>query len=79
MLLTYTETIRTVRDGEPRTATSTFTQLMSSDGGGRFGGVDMCLVRRQGLGELRGGGVPGLSACVFGGEGWRGGSLCGVK
>ena len=25
------ETIRTVRDGEPRTATSTFTQLLSSD------------------------------------------------
>ena len=28
---TSTETIRTVRDGEPRTATSTFTQLLSSD------------------------------------------------
>ena len=26
---TYTETIRTVRDGEPRTSTSTFTQLLS--------------------------------------------------
>ena len=25
-----TETIRTIRDGEPRTATSTFTQLLSS-------------------------------------------------
>ena len=29
---TATETIRTVRDGEPRTATSTFTQLLSSEG-----------------------------------------------
>ena len=28
---TSTETIRTIRDGEPRTATSTFTQLLSSD------------------------------------------------
>ena len=28
---TSTETIRTVRDGEPRTATSTFTQLLSSE------------------------------------------------
>ena len=27
---TSTETIRTIRDGEPRTATSTFTQLLSS-------------------------------------------------
>ena len=27
---TSTETVRTVRDGEPRTATSTFTQLLSS-------------------------------------------------
>ena len=27
---TTTESIRTVRDGEPRTATSTFTQLLSS-------------------------------------------------
>ena len=27
---TSTETIRTVRDGEPRTATSTFAQLLSS-------------------------------------------------
>ena len=27
---TYTETIRTIRDMEPRTATSTFTQLLSS-------------------------------------------------
>ena len=26
-----TETMRTVRDGEPRTATSTFTQLLSSE------------------------------------------------
>ena len=26
----FTETIRTIRDGEPRTATSTFTQLLSS-------------------------------------------------
>ena len=28
---TSTETIRLIRDGEPRTATSTFTQLLSSD------------------------------------------------
>ena len=28
---TSTETIRTIRDGEPRSATSTFTQLLSSD------------------------------------------------
>ena len=28
---TSTETIRTIRDGEPRTATSTFTQLLLSD------------------------------------------------
>ena len=28
---TSTETIRTVRDGEPKTATSTFTQLLSSE------------------------------------------------
>ena len=28
---TSTETIRTIRDGEPRTSTSTFTQLLSSD------------------------------------------------
>ena len=27
---TFKETVRTVRDGEPRTATSTFTQLLSS-------------------------------------------------
>ena len=27
---TSTETIRTIRDGEPRTSTSTFTQLLSS-------------------------------------------------
>ena len=27
---TSTETVRTIRDGEPRTATSTFTQLLSS-------------------------------------------------
>ena len=31
--VTSTETIRTVRDGEPRTATSTFTQLLSSESG----------------------------------------------
>ena len=30
---TSTETIRTIRDGEPRTATSTFTQLLTSEGG----------------------------------------------
>ena len=29
----FTETIRTIRVGVPRTATSTFTQLLSSDGG----------------------------------------------
>ena len=29
--LTSTETIRTVRDGDPRTATSAFTQLLSSE------------------------------------------------
>ena len=29
--ITPTETIRVIRDGEPRTATSTFTQLPSSD------------------------------------------------
>ena len=29
---TSTETVRTVRDGEPRTATSTFTQLPNSEG-----------------------------------------------
>ena len=36
MLLTsISETIlRTIRDGEPRTATSTFTQFLSSDFGG---------------------------------------------
>ena len=28
---TSPETIRTIRDGEPRTATSTFTQLLSSE------------------------------------------------
>ena len=28
---TSTETLRTIRDGEPRMATSTFTQLLSSD------------------------------------------------
>ena len=28
---TSTETMRLIRDGEPRTATSTFTQLLSSD------------------------------------------------
>ena len=28
---TSTETIRTIRDGEPRTATSTFTQLLTSE------------------------------------------------
>ena len=33
---TYTETIRTVRDGEPRTSTSTFTQLLSSDSPFKF-------------------------------------------
>ena len=34
-----TETIRTIRDGEPGTATSIFTQLLSSD----FDGDDMGL------------------------------------
>ena len=29
---TSTETVRTVRDGEPRTSTSTFTQLLTSMG-----------------------------------------------
>ena len=29
---TSTEIVRTVRDGEPRTATSIFTQLLNSDG-----------------------------------------------
>ena len=29
---TSTETKRTVKDGEPRTATSTFTQLLNSEG-----------------------------------------------
>ena len=29
--VTSTDTIRTVRDGEPRTAISTFTQLLSSE------------------------------------------------
>ena len=28
---TSTKTIKTIRDGEPRTATSTFTQLLGSD------------------------------------------------
>ena len=28
---TSTETVRTIRDGEPRTSTSTFTQLLNSD------------------------------------------------
>ena len=28
---TSTETVRTIKDGEPRTATSTFTQLLNSD------------------------------------------------
>ena len=28
---TSTETVRTIRDGEPRTSTSTFTQRLSSD------------------------------------------------
>ena len=32
---TPTETIMTIRDGEPRTATSTFSQLLSSDSVGR--------------------------------------------
>ena len=32
LLFTSTETIRTILDGEPRTATSTFTQLLTSDG-----------------------------------------------
>ena len=31
---TSTETVRTIRDGEPRMATSTFTQLLSSDSTG---------------------------------------------
>ena len=31
VLFTSTETIRIIRDGEPRTATSTFTQLLSSE------------------------------------------------
>ena len=30
--LLYTETVRTIRVGEPRTATSTFTQFLSSEG-----------------------------------------------
>ena len=33
---TSTETIRAFRDGEPRTATSTFTQLLSSDLQGQY-------------------------------------------
>ena len=33
---TSTETIRLIKDGEPRTATSTFTQLLSSDKKNKF-------------------------------------------
>ena len=34
---TFTETtLRTIRRGEPRTATSTFTQLLNSDRGGAY-------------------------------------------
>ena len=36
MLFTSKETVRTVRDGEPRTATSTFTQLLSSAAPSQF-------------------------------------------
>ena len=31
MLLTSTETVRTITDGDPRTSTSTFTQLLSTE------------------------------------------------
>ena len=33
MRFTSTETVRTIKDAEPRAATSTFTQLLSSDNG----------------------------------------------
>ena len=42
---TSTETIRTIRDGEPRTATSTFTQLLSSDVPSKGGEVPKSTLR----------------------------------
>ena len=41
---TSTETIRTVRDGEPRTITSTFTQLLSFGGKQCFPIEPLCMV-----------------------------------
>ena len=43
---TSTETIRTIRDGEPRTATSTFTQLLSSERGGSGEGAKVLLYKK---------------------------------
>ena len=48
---TSTETIRTIRDGEPRTATSTFTQLLSSD----IEQVQCCLTSTETVGTIRDG------------------------
>ena len=41
--LTSTETIRTIRDGDPRTATSTFTQLLSSEQGDDELSINSCV------------------------------------
>ena len=61
---TSTETIRLIRDGEPRTATSTFTQLLSS----KY--VHRNLIRfmrdGRGRGEL---GAEEVCVCVWGGGG----------
>ena len=52
-----TETIRLIRDGEPRTATSTFTQLLSSDVQCRFTSTETIRLIRDG--------EPGMAISTF--------------
>ena len=49
--LTSTETVRTIRDREPRTSTLTFTQLLSSDNNACSG--QCCLTSIQTIGTIR--------------------------
>ena len=58
--VTSTETIRTVRDGEPRTATSTFIQLLSSV---RVG-IQCCFTSTETLWTIRDG-EPGTATSTF--------------
>ena len=58
---TSTETIRTIRDGEPRTATSTFTQLRSSE---THPSVQCCFTATETIMTIRDG-DPRTAASTF--------------